>query len=512
MLKFGRQARAAALICAVSAAAACDELLEVELPSAVTADALNDPGTATLQVNSVMGAVECGYSGLAIDAAGMEDNFQMVSGVAGSYSQYGDTPATPAGQDPCDGGVYSQSWMKSLLIARGQGYNAYADILGWDVPNKERHLATLALYNAVTLGIFGEFFCEFAISPIDRATGQVTFGDLLTYSQTLDIAEMWADSVFAHAPTTFAITTTGGTVTTDIRQTAFALRARIRYANGDLAGAAADAANVTNGHMAYVLREDPEDRRNLVATHQGNVGGIQAAGFLQGPVRVKTAANTYGISDLGSHPVTTTPWPDPVPFTGYINLAIETADGRAVDDAGNPVTTATLATTVDTRVVHAIGNTAGGNDFVERKFTALSSDIPLVNWREMRLIQAENAGPSVAGVDFVNQIRTADGLPLVQGAYRTLVETDAARFDDLLIEERRRALWLEARFWSTKILKNEKLWFPRREGAWINANATYQLDGGVRLLMPTAEYEINANLGLDARGTGCPAGQAPIFN
>jgi hypothetical protein len=250
----------------------------------------------------------------------------------------------------------------------------------------------------------------------------------------------------------------------------------------------------------------------MVATHQGNVGGIQAAGFLQGPVRIKTGSNAYGISDLGSHPVTGTAWPDPVPFTGYITLAIQTGDGRAVSDAGHALTTAAPGTVPDTRVQHAIGNTAGGNDNVIRKYTALASDIPLVNWREMRLIQAEAAGPGAAGVAFINQIRTADVLPIVQGAYATLVQGDAARYDDLIIEERRRALWLEARFWSTKILKNEKLWFPRREGAWINANATYQLDGGVRLLMPNAEYEINANLGLDARGTGCPAGQRPIFN
>jgi hypothetical protein len=428
----------------------------------------------------------------------MEDNFQMVSGVAGSYSQYGDTP----GGGACDGGPYTQGWVNSLLTARGQGYSSYNAILGWTVANKERLLATLALYNTITLGVFGEHFCEFAIDA----------GSLMTPGEVLDVAEAWADSVFAHAPAPIAITTTAGTVTTDIRQTAFALRARIRYANGDLAGAAADAANVTNGHMAYILREDPEDRRNMIATHQGNVGGIQAAGFLQGPVRVKTATNTYGISDLASHPVTGAAWPDPVPFTGYINLAIQTADGRAVTDAGNALTTADAGTTADTRIVHALGNTAGGNDYVVRKYTALASDIPLVNWREMRLIQAENAGPSVAGVDFVNQIRTADALPLVAGAYRTLVEGDADRFDDLIIEERRRALWLEARFWSTKILKNEKLWFPRREGAWINANATYQLDGGVRLLMPNAEYQINGNLGLDMRGTGCPAGEAPIFN
>ena len=47
----------------------CDELLEVELPDAVTSDALNDPSTASVQVNSVMASVECGYSSFAIDAA-----------------------------------------------------------------------------------------------------------------------------------------------------------------------------------------------------------------------------------------------------------------------------------------------------------------------------------------------------------------------------------------------------------------------------------------------------------
>jgi hypothetical protein len=201
-----------------------------------------------------------------------------------------------------------------------------------------------------------------------------------------------------------------------------------------------------------------------------------------------------------------------VPFTGYLNLAIQSADGRAVTDAGHALTTADAGTTADSRVTHTTGNTAGGPDNIIQKYAALSDDIPLVNWREMRLIQAEAAGASPAGVDFVNQVRTAAGLPLVQGAYRTLVETNADRFDDLIIEERRRALWLEARFWSTKIIKNEKLWFPRRVGEWSNTSASYALVGGVRLLLQTGEYQINTNRRLEDRGTGCSAGQRPVFN
>jgi hypothetical protein len=509
MMNIRRQVRVAALMCAVAATGACDKLLEVDLPSAITSETLDNPNTSALQVNSVIGLVECAYSALTVHASGLEDNFQRVAGSGPGFSQYLDTPS---GGD-CDTGNWDDSFVENLLVARFEGYRAYSDILGYTVPNKERLLTQLAMYNVVTLGVFGEFFCEFAISSRDRVTGVVAFGQLMTPTQTLDLAEDWADSVFAHlalAPAADSVlSTTAGVITSNIGRTTYGLRARIRYANGDLAGAALDAAQVTDNHMAWVLREDPEDRRNAMALVQGNANNVQSQGFLQGPVTVGTIP---GITELGSHPVTGVAWPSPVPFTGYLNLAIETATGRAVSDAGYPLTIGAGMTPDTTRVRFlASGNVSGGPRPIQRKFTTLAADIPLLNWREMRLIRAEAAGPSVAGVDHVNVIRTAAGLPLVQGAYRTLVETDADAFDDLIIEERRRALWLEARFWSTKIQKNEKLWFPRRVGEWVN-NSNYELNGGVRVLMPNNEYEINPNFGLAARGTGCPADERPVFD
>jgi hypothetical protein len=508
MTNIRRQARAAALLCAVAATGACDKLLEVDLPSAITVDALDDPSTAALQVNSIIGAVECAYSALVVHASGAEDNFQRVAGSGPAFSQYIDTPS---GGD-CDTGNWDDSFVENLVVARSEGYRAYNQILGGTVANKERLLAQLAMYNTVTLGVFGEYFCDFAISSYDRVTGETTFGQLMTPSQTLDLAESWADSVFAHLALGAAgdtlLNTTAGVVTPNIRTTTYGLRARIRLANGDLAGAAADAALVPDGHVAWVLREDPEDRRNAMALVEGNANGVQAQGFLQGPV---TIGIIPGVSELGSHPVTGVAWPNPVRFTGYLNLAIETATGRAVSDAGYPLTTG-AGMTADSRIPFlAAGNVSGGPRPVQRKYTTLAADIPLLNWREMRLIRAEAAGPSAAGVDHINVIRTAAGLPLVQGAYRTLVESNADRFDDLIIEERRRALWLEARFWSTKIQKNEKLWFPRRVGEWVN-NSNYELFGGVRVLMPNNEYEINPNFGLAARGTGCSADERPVFN
>ena len=122
-------------------------------------------------------------------------------------------------------------------------------------------------------------------------------------------------------------------------------------------------------------------------------------------------------------------------------------------------------------------------------------------------------GGEIGQLAFTSDEPTGFGRPCGgQPGLRGLVEGDAARYDDLIIEERRRALWLEARFWSTKILRNEKLWFPRQVGEWVNPFSTNSLGGAVRMLMPTSGYEINANLDLTDRGTGCPAGQAPIFN
>lgn len=287
-----------------------------------------------------------------------------------------------------------------------------------------------------------------------------------------------------------------------------------------MATAAADAAGVADGHMAWVLRETGEDRRNMVSSTQGFGGGTVAGGFLQGPVQLEDGVRTYWISALGSHPVAGTPyaggWPSPVPFTGYIDLAIETATGRAVSDAGHALTLADAGTEVDTRVQHVIGSTGGGQDYIPQKYTSLEDDIPLVNWREMRLIEAEAVGNTQTGIDLVNQIRTADGLPGIgtgaDTSYRDALLADADLYDDMLIEERRRSLWLEGRFWSTKILKNEKLWFPRSVGEWVNAIATNALGGGVRVILPNSEYSINTNLTLEDRGTGCPAGQAPVVS
>ena len=55
-------------------------------------------------MNSVMAGVECGIPRSPDGRCGLEDNFQRVSGVAGTNSEY---PSTPGGGG-CDGDAYSQ--------------------------------------------------------------------------------------------------------------------------------------------------------------------------------------------------------------------------------------------------------------------------------------------------------------------------------------------------------------------------------------------------------------------
>lgn len=78
--------------------------------------------------------------------------------------------------------------------------------------------------------------------------------------------------------------------------------------------------------------------------------------------------------------------------------------------------------------------------WVQNKYTALSSPIPIASWREALLIRAEaaaEAGDVTAAVGFINQLRTRVNLP-------AFAATTAAQVRAQIPEERRRELFLES--------------------------------------------------------------------
>jgi hypothetical protein len=203
-----------------------------------------------------------------------------------------------------------------------------------------------------------------------------------------------------------------------------------------------------------------------------------------------------------------------IPFTGWTYLGIM-PDGRAIRDDGIPIRYkagwhnahgVTAGAVPDTRVPHQTKSITGkptGQGEVATKWTGEGSDIPLVNWKEMVLIRAEIEGGQKA-IDYVNQLRDFDKLPRV-----TYVNpANATQVKYMIWEERRRALFNEARFFYTKLKNLDTFWFPRDNGG--TRGQRRHLEGGIRYTMPDGEYIANPNLSPADKATGCAVNERPV--
>jgi hypothetical protein len=462
--------RVAALAVLTSAVlAGCDGLLDVDLPGSISEQSLNDPSQAQLLVTSAITNVECGFSDfIASNASGNEDVLLRITGWWGGSHEFAEAPAITN----CNTVNSAHGWWSPLHKGRYLAEGAYEKITGWDVANKERLLAQSALYAAIPYNLFGEYFCEMAFEE----------GPLLSPDQTLAISEEWLTKALAHIDATgdFALP---ATISPSARQFAHALRSRVRWSRGNSEGALADAAQVSRGFVAYATRDGGGERKrwNRVVNSHNDFG----LNTVMGPV------------DWWNGPG----WPAVIPFTGYRSLGI-LPDGRAVTADGYPITTTGNAAAVaDSRVPVRNENalTNGFPRWTQQKYRGLDADIPLANWEEIWLIRAELAGGQAA-IDLVNEIRVFHNLPRVT----YLSGSDAAGIRNLIIEERRRSLFMEGRFWATKL--REDLWFPRSIG---NTPYPYAYRNGIRMVMPTSEFEINPNLVPSQRGTLC-GNQRPV--
>jgi hypothetical protein len=534
---FGRlrgAARALALGVSVGATGACDSLLEVELPHLLTDDAIAGAATAETQVNSAIALFECGYTAFGVTSLGNEDAMQSIAGVFGGGHGYVATPATGT----CDSSSTSAAWFDQIMGARamlstapsrfaatsqGVGRGVYDRLIddGWvsQVSGGERLAALASLYVAMSLTHMGEFLCEAAIDG----------SDLLTPTDVLGMAEDWiTNRALGH------ITNAGGfTMPFGIGPTAtnlaLAVRARIRWANRDYAGAAADANTVLGAapsFVAWVTRENGVTRRNKIFHNTRDVG-------FSGMLGVNTWWNP---AIRRPNPVTGQPWPNPIPFTGYLFLGIM-PDGRTLDVGNIPVRWAEEIRDVnrnpvplnngavsDTRVPHIFKGIQGPQpQDVPARFAAEGDDVPYMTWEELQLMRADREhqlGNLANAIAIVNAIRSSKSLPQISGAYLTTLSDGTDDANDvrwLLLEERRREFFSEgARYWSTKIQNTDVLWFPRLEGQ--TPFQSYNLQGGVRQTFVTDEYTQNPHFvaagGLDARGTGCTTlfgSQAPYI-
>lgn len=477
-------ARNGALLLAIGVAASCDSILEVELPGQVTEEALYEPGQAAILVNSTVSLFECGYSDfVASDAAGYEDILTRDTGWWGGRHEYDPEPPTTA----CNTAETSVGWWTPLQSARFVGEETYSSMTEeWaseTIPNRDRLLAELAIYNGAIYNLFGEHFCEIAFEG----------GPLLSPDQVLTGAEDWLTKALSHIEAAGGDFPLPDGTSASAQQTAYLLRARVRYAMGDEAGAAGDAQKVSEGFMAYVTRDAGGERTRWNKVYNSH-----------NQEQINTVLGQVDWWSGPADPATGNPWPEVIPFTGYRNLGI-LPNGRAIDDAGVAITTDANATAVADPRVPVVDENRVFNEhpvWRQRKYPGLDADIPLANWQEAWLILARIEGGQAA-IDRVNDIREFHGLPLV-----TYVDpSDADQVREMVIEEGRRSLFLEGRFWSTKI--RERLWFPRNSGR-VQPPTTFGYLGGVRMVMPENEYELNQNFDLNDRATMCDPLERPI--
>jgi hypothetical protein len=124
--------------------------------------------------------------------------------------------------------------------------------------------------------------------------------------------------------------------------------------------------------------------------------------------------------------------------------------------------------------------------WVQNKYTALNSPIPIASWREALLIRAEaaaEAGQVAQAVGFINQLRTRVSLP-------PFAATTAAEVKAQIPEERRRELFLESHRMFDTIRFNLPL--VPAAGATFHAGGTY---GNQKCLpLPDIERLNNPNL------------------
>ena len=495
----------------------CSNIFDVSLPAQLTSDALDDPVGATTQINSIIVMFENSMSDFKYIIHGHEDGGEIafaspsISNSLFAYSATApDFSATNTTGQP-GGFLQARLFAKSLHEKLDKSWTVA------QVPKRLQYLAISSLYEGAVYAWMGSTLCEGTLDG-GKVLSQADMYALADQTLTRAITEIGA----AGGDFAMPFNITGSALTM-----AYGFRAQNRWMSGDMAGATADAVKIPNKYYAYLTREATSVRRNLPYYN----GPEAKFGILQRTITWWQGGNRQ------PNPATGQKYADPVPFTGYTNLGI-LPDGRAIRDDGLPIRVKPPAgwavgtdvnrnaaiedaAVADVRVPFQLllagsfsglqevstkwpscaatvcGNFAGG--------TGESAYVPLVNWKEMVLIRAEAAGGQAA-IDLVNTIRASDGMPAVT----YLAPGDANGIRWMILEERRRALLQEGRFYYSKLKNLDLAWFPRLQGNMPTSQGAYQ--GGVRLTMPDTEYQLNTNIGdLNMRGAGCDAASRPSF-
>jgi hypothetical protein len=341
--------RIGAVVVLTLSLSACDNLLEVEIPGRLPADAISDPALIEILASSVQADFECAYSNFSAFIGLYADEWMSASSFGpgpeaidkreGVIQEMGGSECSTA-IGPSTTGYYAP-----LHIARLQGETVFGIISEHsdaDVgPDKASMLATIAAYTGYALTALGESFCSMAIDE----------GPLMQPPAVLALAE---------TRFTTAITLATGAGATDIVNWATLGRARVRLTLNDDANALIDASSIPAGFVKNVTHASSPGRR--VNRHWG--------------------------SNIDGRYWTLDPAFQGLMVSGVVDTRLIGIDeGIAGHDGGSPLWTT-------------------------NKFANADDPIVLASWEEAQLIMAEIQGGQDA-VDAINRLRdAAPGGPL----------------------------------------------------------------------------------------------------
>jgi hypothetical protein len=417
------------LIALAGSVTACNDLLQVDIPSQVVADNLDDPTLAGLLVHSAQTDFECAWGRYVLAQGVHGDEFAdgqfSFGGYWGTDRRTTTDEANPLHSSSCDVGLQSEAFpgiYTPLQIARYQADDVARRLDGWDmVAGRDTLKAKLRLYSGYAIVLLAESYCSLAIDVGPELTRAAAFTE-------------------AEARFTEAISL-AGTAVPAVRNAALVGRARARLnlavANNQvvnaakLAEAGADAQQVPAGFVYNATFGDNVPRRYNSMFHSNNFS------------RYFTVEEDFrNVNHMGVR--------DP-----RVNVVNE---GVAAFNGVTPLWT-------------------------QRKYANRGSPMPVARYAEAQLIVAEAQGGQTA-VNIINALHTAAGLPAYAGG-------TAAEIRQHVIDERSLELVFEGHHLGDKLRYN--LPFTPAAGTAFPPHAGGIYGSTTCLPLPRSEKEANPN-------------------
>lgn len=420
----------AAVLLAVSATA-CDlnKALTVQPANLIDAVALeSSPGNASLLVNGAASDFDCAFGSYVVAGALMGEEFEdgLQTADRWPYDQRTVTAnLSRYASNSCTGlGIYTP-----LQAARVSASNTRRLLEGWtdvQVAGRTMLIARVSAYEAWSQLLIGEAFCETVFSQVDGEN--VLPGTKITRAQALDSAIARFTAGLA------AVGSTAGTTPDSLRNFMLVGRARAKQDRGDLTGARADAVLVPGAFVWNATESNANPRRQNKVFNENSATG--------------TPSSSVG------------------------------ARFRDPSYANDPRIKATNS-----------GKVANGTNvplWIQNKYTAISSPIPIATGVEAQLIVAEAdiAANRANTLAIIAAQRILGGQPAYTG---TTAAADLAE----VIDQRRRSLFLTGTAFGDIIRYN--LTVSPAAGTLTPWNQAYGPDKGSQLCLPLPLTEIQNN-------------------